>query len=250
MYIYILRYCTCINVCVYLHTYVYTQAYLYHLNLFIGFLNNYYTYDSSGNLSCVLCRIPIKSNVWKVHLTSRQHKRNLELAKQQRINTCNSLEKLNPTKHEQTPQKAECITRNEVQLQPSNSDKIPQAQIDTVQVLPEKFFDHEKSQNFLGSDRDPEAEWIKFQREIREADTISNNIVSEEQESLNIKRHLKEIDEQIENWKRFITINDKKNNILKNQRNTKTLKFKEESSSSEEDSVDTLLDWRIKSVHK
>ncbi|XP_064555187.1 zinc finger protein 830 [Drosophila montana] len=207
-------------------------------------------YDSSGNLSCILCRIPIKSNVWKVHLTSRQHKRNLELAKRQRINTGNSCEILNPANYEQTPQKAECISLNEIQLQPSNSDKMPQAQVNTVQVLPEKFFDHEKSLNFLGSDRDPETEWIKFQREIREAATISNNIVSEEQESLNIKRHLKEIDEQIENWKRFITINDKKNDILKNQRNTKTIKYKEEYSSSEEGSVDTLLDWRIKSVHK
>ncbi|EDV93908.1 GH19584, partial [Drosophila grimshawi] len=231
------------------------------LTISVGFLNRYYTYDSSGQLSCVICRIPIKQSVWKVHLNSKQHKQNLELAKRQRIESdAKNSDTLSSANSEQIPPKAkpvvsESIAQNsDVKLQTGgSSEAAPQVvQLNTPQVLPEKFFDQEKSVTVAGSDRDLETEWIKFQREIREAATISNNIVSEEQDSLNNKRHLKEIDEQIENWKRFIKINDRKNCIFKKQRSEKRpLEFVDVASSSEEEcSVDDLLDWRIKSVHK
>lgn len=194
--------------------------------------------------------MPIKPNIWRVHLNSKQHKQNVELAKR-----CteieNSSEILNTAKSIEIPRKVECISNIDIQIQ-SNDDQATQiSQYNKSQVLPEKFFDHENSVAVCGSEQDPEAEWIKFQKEIREAATISNNIVSEEQESLNIKRHLKEIDEQIENWKRFIKINDKKTALSKNKRrDPKGFQFDLESSSSEEDNVDNLLDWRMKSVHK
>ncbi|XP_034485942.1 zinc finger protein 830 [Drosophila innubila] len=213
-------------------------------------------YDSSGNLSCVLCRIPIKSNVWKVHLNSKQHKQFVELAKKQRIeaeNTSKTSKALKTTKSDPVQEKAPITTENvikidAVKLHSIQSEDAPANQ-SSQNVLPEKFFDQEKSTN--ANDRDTEAEWLKFQREIREADTVSNIIVSEEQDSLNIKRHLKEIDEQMENWKRFEKINDKKNFLLKKQRKEKRpVQLDVESSSGEECSVDDLLDWRIKSVHK
>uniref|UniRef100_A0A2M3ZIH5 Zinc finger protein 830 n=1 Tax=Anopheles braziliensis TaxID=58242 RepID=A0A2M3ZIH5_9DIPT len=40
-------------------------------------------YNDAGQLSCVLCRSVVRSEaVWKVHINSKQHKENIELAKQ------------------------------------------------------------------------------------------------------------------------------------------------------------------------
>ncbi|XP_060650797.1 zinc finger protein 830 [Drosophila nasuta] len=211
-------------------------------------------YDSAGNLSCVLCRIPIKANVWKVHVNSKQHKQNVELAKQKRTESVPVAKPTKPKAAEPLEEKVpiiptENIVRSDApQPKPAQSESTP-VNTNPQNVLPEKFFDQEKSNK--NSDHDPDAEWTKFQREIKEADTISNIIVAEEQDSLNIKRHLKEIDEQIENWKRFEKINDKKNNLLKKKRReNKPVQMESESSSGEESNVDDLSDWRIKSVHK
>lgn len=194
--------------------------------------------------------MPIKPNIWKVHLNSKQHKQNIVLAKR-RSELENISENLNTTKGMQMSYKTDSISYPEIKLQSSTYQKAHGTQLNQSQILPEQFFDHEKSVSVYGTEQDPEAEWIKFQKEIREAATISNNIVSEEQESLNIKRHLKEIDEQLENWKRFIRINDKKIALSKNKRrDTNTSTVEQEPSSSEEDNVDNLLNWRIKSVHK
>ncbi|KAH8359547.1 hypothetical protein KR093_007371, partial [Drosophila rubida] len=211
-------------------------------------------YDSSGNLSCVLCRIPIKANVWKVHVNSKQHKQNVELAKQKRTESENTPKPPNPKVSEPREEKAPSIRTENIakddalQLKPTQPETTS-VSTNAQNVLPEKFFDQEKSHK--NSDHDPDAEWIKFQREIKEADTLSNIIVAEEQDSLNIKRHLKEIDEQIENWKRFEKINDKKNILLnKQRREKKPVLIQSESSSGEESGVDDLSDWRIKSVNK
>lgn len=41
-----------------------------------------HTYDVQGNLTCVICRSSIKSaTLWKVHINSKQHKKNVEEAK-------------------------------------------------------------------------------------------------------------------------------------------------------------------------
>ncbi|KRG00521.1 zinc finger protein 830 [Drosophila mojavensis] len=207
-------------------------------------------YDSLGNLSCLICKMLIKPNIWKVHLNSKQHKQNVVLAKG-RSEFENVSETQNTTKRMQISPKTDCILNPEIHLQSSTGQTAHVTQLNKFQVLPEKFFDHEKSLSVCGTEQDPDAEWIKFQKEIREAATISSNIISEEQESLNIKRHLKEIDEQLENWKRFIKINDKKNNLSKKKRREiNTFTVDKESSSSEEDNVDNLLNWRIKSFHK
>ncbi|KAH8312580.1 hypothetical protein KR044_011548, partial [Drosophila immigrans] len=210
-------------------------------------------YDSLGNLSCVLCRIPIKANVWKVHVNSKQHKQNVELAKTKRTESEFVSKPPKPKVAEPLVEKvpltrAENVVKDDaLQLKPSHDTNSVSA--NSQNELPEKFFDQDKSKK--NSDHDPDAEWTKFQREIKEADTISNIIVAEEQDSLNIKRHLKEIDEQIENWKRFEKINDKKNMLLKKQRREKKpVQMESESSSGEDNGVDDLTDWRIKSVHK
>lgn len=120
----------------------------------------------------------------------------MELAKQQRLEAQNISKAPKATNAEpvQNKDKAPITSENiikhdSVKLASIQSENAPANQV-SQNVLPEKFFDQEKSAN---TDRDTEAEWVKFQREIKEADTISSIIVSEEQDSLNIKRHLKEI---------------------------------------------------------
>lgn len=222
--------------------------------MIFGFLNYYYTYDSAGNLSCILCRIPIKSNVWKVHVNSKQHKQCVELAKQQKIEN-ETIPKPKAANTEKVQQKVTKPQEKVLQQEPINlintqSENTNATQL-TTNVLPEKFFDQDKTAKATGQDGDPDAEWIKFQREIREAATVSNIIVAEEQDNLNIKRQLKEIDEQMENWKKFVEINNKKDSLLsKKRRVKKQIEEDVESSSGEESSVDDLMDWRSKSVNK
>lgn len=72
--------------------------------------------------------------------------------------------------------------------------------------LPEGFFDDPvkdakaRHQEY----KDPvEEEWSKFQKEIKEAETQSKNIINEEHEDATVERQLDEIDEQIRNWSRY-----------------------------------------------
>lgn len=179
----------------------------------------------------------------------------MELAKQQRIEnesvtkpkaTITEKVQQKPTKTPETVPQHEAINRIN-----TNSENTNGAPINTASALPEKFFDQDKSTKGTGNDGDPDAEWIKFQREIREAASVSNIIVAEEQDNLNIKRQLKEIDEQMENWKKFVEINNKKDVLLsKKRRVQKEIEQDIESSSSEESSVEDLMDWRSKSVNK
>lgn len=190
-----------------------------------------------------------------MHLNSKQHKQCVELAKQQRIENESGTkpkaiitEKVQqkPTKTPETVPQHESINRIN-----TNSESTNGAPINTSNALPDKFFDQDKSTKGTGNDGDPDAEWIKFQREIREAASVSNIIVAEEQDNLNIKRQLKEIDEQMENWKKFVEINNKKDSLLSRKRRVqKEIEQDIESSSSEESSVEDLMDWRSKSVNK
>lgn len=73
------------------------------------------------------------------------------------------------------------------------------------EVVPEGFFDDPildaKVRNL--EYKDPvEEEWDKFQKEIREEKTVSNAIISEDQEESTTERQIDEIDEQIRNWTR------------------------------------------------
>ncbi|KAH8330649.1 hypothetical protein KR067_006116, partial [Drosophila pandora] len=191
------------------------------------------TYDSSGNLTCIICRIPIKATVWKVHINSKQHKLNVDQAKNNKVEKSPpaiSQDKSPEVSHDKTP--------------PANATE------PITEGLPEKFFDEDKSSKAEAT-RIQDEEWQRFQQEIKKASTESSVIVADEQEDINLKRQLKEIDEQIDNWKRFIKINDQKTILLGKKRKTNPKKeIDSELSSSEEDcSVDDLYDWRSKNLH-
>ncbi|EDW83952.2 uncharacterized protein Dwil_GK13881 [Drosophila willistoni] len=219
-------------------------------------------YDSSGNLTCIMCKIPIKPSVWKVHINSKQHKQSVELAKQR--STTQTEEKILPKKEtiiKNVSADAPTIAKNDTPQEiPRLSSSIPakvanveETVSSTTETLPDKFFDPVKSSKSESSDRTQDEEWNRFQKEIRDAATESNIIIAEEQDDVNNQRHLKEIDEQIDKWNRFIQINEKKNTILHSQRRTvkKEQQVSESSSSEEEENaVEDLYDWRIKSLNK
>ncbi|XP_068152633.1 zinc finger protein 830 [Drosophila tropicalis] len=219
-------------------------------------------YDSAGNLTCIMCKIPIKPNVWKVHINSKQHKQSVELAKQR--SSGQTQEKLPPKKEniiKDVSADAPTIVKNDIpQELPLLSSSIPakvanvaETVSSTTETLPDKFFDPVKSSKSESTDRTQDEEWNRFQKEIRDAATESNIIIAEEQDDVNNQRHLKEIDEQIDKWNRFIQINEKKNSILHSQRRTvkKDEQVSESSSSEEEENaVEDLYDWRIKSLNK
>lgn len=187
-------------------------------------------------------------------MNSKQHKQCVELAKQQKIEN-ETTPKPKAPNSDKVQQKVTKPQEKVPQQEPINlistqSENTNAAQLNTTNVLPEKFFDQDKTTKATGQDGDPDAEWIKFQREIREAATVSNIIVAEEQDNLNIKRQLKEIDEQMENWKKFVEINNKKDSLLSKKRRVRKIEEDVESSSGEETSVDDLMDWRAKCVNK
>lgn len=73
------------------------------------------------------------------------------------------------------------------------------------ETIPEGFFDDPmkdaKARNI--EYKDPtEEEWDKFQKEIKEAEVLSMNIIAEEQEEATVERQIDEIDAQIKNWSR------------------------------------------------
>ncbi|XP_017079858.2 zinc finger protein 830 [Drosophila eugracilis] len=227
-------------------------------------------YDSSGTLTCIICRIPIKPNVWKVHINSKQHKVNVDQAKQNKIDKPASSTVTAPkessapssvvpspiVKSSEHPEKIPKNTQEKslpiVQdktHQPIPSNKTANESIS--EKLPDKFFDDDKT-NKSEAARLQDEEWQRFQQEIKRADTESSVIVADEQEDINLKRHIKEIDEQIDNWKRFIKINDQKTLLLNKKRkvNPKVEVDPELSSSEEDCSVDDLFDWRTKTLHR
>ncbi|XP_032576171.1 zinc finger protein 830 [Drosophila sechellia] len=224
-------------------------------------------YDSSGILTCIICRIPIKPNVWKVHINSKQHKLNVDQAKQNKVEkpvtttapkdpTAPSAKTPTPAKTastlpDKTPQSSKEKHPSIVQEKTAQGNaSIKPVNETSAEKLPEKFFDEDKT-NKSEAARLQDEEWQRFQQEIKRADTESSVIVADEQEDINLKRHIKEIDEQIDNWKRFIKINDQKKLLLgKKRRVDPKMEIDPELSSSEEDcSVDDLFDWRTKNLH-
>ncbi|XP_001359104.6 zinc finger protein 830 [Drosophila pseudoobscura] len=197
-------------------------------------------YNASGILTCIICRIAIKPSVWKVHVNSKQHKLNVDLTKKNTI-------KISPNKLSQQL----LSTENSSTYKDKTPRKSEHSDSRICEPLPGKFFDLEKSNQSHQADLNEDEEWIRFQREIKLAATVSSTIVAEEQENINIKRQLKEIDEQIDNWKRFIKINDQKNSLINKERkvNKQALVQSDSSSSDEEYSVDDLYDWRTKNMH-
>ncbi|XP_058118810.1 zinc finger protein 830 [Anopheles ziemanni] len=136
--------------------------------------------------------------------------------------------------------------------------------------LPEGFFDDPKmdakARNQEYKDPDDE-EWEKFQKEIKEATNVSMAIISEEQEESTAERQIAEIDEQIRNWSRVLSLEKKKEQVqtlkgissssrqngkqdgsLRNASRVETVAQDDED--DDDDEFDEFLDWRAKKSFK
>ncbi|XP_062563835.1 zinc finger protein 830 [Armigeres subalbatus] len=131
--------------------------------------------------------------------------------------------------------------------------------------LPEGFFDDPKAdakaRNIEYKDPNDE-EWERFQKEIKEATTESLAIINEEQEESTAERQISEIDEQIRNWSRVLSLEKKKEQVR--QRTLTALEVgqravrikKEEAEESDGDGeaddaeFDEFPDWRAKKSFK
>ncbi|KFB46277.1 AGAP004605-PA-like protein [Anopheles sinensis] len=302
-------------------------------NIFCDFLNS--------NLTCALCRSIVRSEaVWKVHINSKQHKENVELAKQlkeqptpstlpirgptissnqsdnslKRPGTSVTTEDCIPTKkpkgilknsqmqsdqnatlpsdffdskqNGQTRNKNTSTIRKDLvnirlpdkhQQQSSEAMEQDPAAMDGGTVapsdeekLPEGFFDDPKmdakARNQEYKDPDDE-EWEKFQKEIKEATNVSLAIISEEQEESTAERQIAEIDEQIRNWSRVLSLEKKKEQVqtLKGISSSSRLNGKQDGSlritsrvetagdddeDDDDEEFDEFLDWRAKKSFK
>ncbi|XP_058839956.1 zinc finger protein 830-like [Topomyia yanbarensis] len=130
--------------------------------------------------------------------------------------------------------------------------------------IPEGFFDDPKAdakaRNIEYKDPNDE-EWDRFQKEIKEATTESMAIISEEQEESTVERQISEIDEQIRNWSRVLSLEKKKDEVRHRtataleagERMVNVKKEKRERDSEDEDDdgdFDEFPDWRAKKSFK
>lgn len=93
----------------------------------------------------------------------------------------------------------------EVTQNGSSAKNAPEEEKPDDAAIPEGFFDDPmkdaKARHI--EYKDPvEEEWEKFKKEIKEAETVSMNIITEEQEELTAERQIDEIEAQMRNWKR------------------------------------------------
>lgn len=225
-------------------------------------------YNEAGQLTCVLCNSVVRSEaVWNVHINSKQHKENVELAKKlkEKTNNFTTATKRSAAEQPEIPtKKIKGILKNS---QTKDSDAsytvipiAPQEKhnktLDTQEVpkqndesLPEGFFDDPKldakARNL--EYRDPvEEEWEKFQKEIKEADYESSAIIADDQEEATTERQIQEIDEQMRNWSRVLTLEKKKVEIISATKTTDMEVEEHDSSNEEELEFDEFLDWRAK----
>lgn len=129
--------------------------------------------------------------------------------------------------------------------------------------IPEGFFDDPKAdakaRNIEYKDPNDE-EWERFQKVIKEATTESLAIINEEQEESTAERQISEIDEQIRNWSRVLSLEKKKEEVRQRtltamEVGEKAVKIKkEEQQESDEEADDTEFDefpdWRAKKSFK
>lgn len=249
-------------------------------------------YNEQGQLTCILCKSVVRSEaVWKVHINTKAHKEKVAIAKQlkdqlQKPASTHNHQNLKRQSHstEDSLSKEKKIKLANEKLQESANDTkngIPSDFFDTDknnsvsiipkksiaasttkpdvdskdEVLPEGFFDDPikdaKIRNLEYKDPQDE-EWERFQREIKEAATLSNEIIAGEQEEATAERQIKEIDEQIERWSKVLDLEKKKEFVsskLKEQPVKMDIESSEESEADDEN-FDEFPDWRAKKFHR
>ncbi|XP_055903694.1 zinc finger protein 830 [Eupeodes corollae] len=252
-------------------------------------------YNDQGQLTCILCKSVVRSeSVWKVHINTKAHKANVEVAKklkeqlqQQSTTNQNQLKRSNATgatdNHDVSKEKKIKLANEKLREPAHGNGGVPSdffdnnakphtvsilskgsIEISTTksteadakdEVLPEGFFDDPikdaKIRNLEYKDPQDE-EWDRFQREIKEAATLSNEIIAGEQEEATVERQIKEIDEQIERWSKVLDL-EKKKEYVSSKLKERPVKMDEDStdeSEPDDENFDEFPDWRAKKFHR
>lgn len=239
-------------------------------------------YNDLGQLMCVLCQSIVRSEgVWNVHINSKQHRDKVEEAKRLKETTNNfttaSKRPLDVTteiqakklkgilKNSNASTYVDDISSTQNGNVGSNAETFKDVTADSVgnkqdeemivdgkddhsTAIPEGFFDDPKQDAKVRhiDYKDPiEEEWEKFQKAIRDANNESANIIAEDHEEATNERQLDEIDEQMKNWSKVLTLERKKSELIATVNNDNVNRDLSEESADEVD-FEEYVDWRTK----
>ncbi|XP_013101774.1 zinc finger protein 830 [Stomoxys calcitrans] len=225
--------------------------------------------DSNGNISCVICRAPLKSaNIWKVHVNSKAHKSNVQAAKELKIkllytNTTLALNKNVPmgdskvhghiaTSNVKKPSNLiECKPKVQTQIIQEKSFRQSETIAPTLHdPLPEEFFDKPATATTKSNSADDkDKEWELFQKEIKEVTEAANEIFAADQKELAVEKEIIEIDEQIQHWSKVLDLEEKRKKLSNKgigKNKIKQIMNETEEASSEGEDFEEYTDWRSK----
>lgn len=227
--------------------------------------------NSNGQIECIICKVTVKSaTLWKVHANSKLHKERITIAKQikstfkgvipeatTKLSTPTTQTPKSSTKVVETPKGAIAVQKSSKNIQqivtkaaPNFTEKSASANnVDTL--LPEKFFDDPvKDAKIRNAEyKDPQTdEWERFQREIREASSVSVAIIAGEQMESAFDRDLDEINDQMKHWSRYMNLEARKGVLSVNKdHKSETHSSDENESDDETTTTSEFSDWRSKS---
>ncbi|XP_062611845.1 zinc finger protein 830-like [Saccostrea cucullata] len=117
-------------------------------------------------------------------------------------------------------------------------------------ILPEGFFDNPKADAKVRQveykDKMDE-EWEMFQRAMKEENHVSEAIIEEDDEIVNVERNIDEIDDQINRWKEINDLEIKKDTIMQKKVFNDRFRTEDDEEVQEED-LEDFLDWRTKTL--
>ncbi|XP_022329781.2 zinc finger protein 830-like [Crassostrea virginica] len=118
-------------------------------------------------------------------------------------------------------------------------------------ILPEGFFDNPKADAKVRQveykDKLDE-EWEMFQRAIKEENHVSEAIMEEEDEIVNVERNIDEIDDQISRWKEINDLEIKKEEIMQKKTSADDVKEDMDDEDVEDEDLEDFMDWRSKTL--
>lgn len=138
------------------------------------FLNDINTYNSLGQLTCIICKITISNEAaWPIHINSKKHKENIENAKQQLEKAKSSVS--GQKRSSSTFQEPQPVKKVKGILKNSNSRTTTISQ--TKSQLPADFFDNKTSTIKSGSLTNGKTNSVKISSNIESSESM---IVDEE----------------------------------------------------------------------
>ncbi|VDM31087.1 unnamed protein product [Hydatigera taeniaeformis] len=222
-------------------------------------------YNSYGKISCIVCGIPIKSEItWKAHILSKTHKDNairgtdsLRRIQSQVRDCAPPAKQLKLEVAESQVEDSKFKKEEEVTPElPSSSQSKPKEEVAAQNcVLPEGFFDDARRdaevRNVPFKDK-MDAEMEIFRKELGTLDQESEQILEKDNEEMVVARNLAEVDKQISMWEKFrelemqIEAGLSKKKIVKPEGDSINSVNEDDGSDSGDTDEDELNDFRFK----